>query len=318
MIAPSSRICVTGAAGFIGSWLCRRLADDGQAVTALVRRTPDEHGLFVRLGLMSDVKVVHLADWSGLDAVIAALQPHAVVNLAGLSQVRVALADPALAFDANVGFLGRLLKAIDAMEGAKPVVVQASTDFVYGETGMEAVKETAPLLATGPYEMSKIGSELVARSFALWRNIPVSIARFGNVYGPGDPNVHRLIPRSISLMREGKPADLRDGGRAVRAYLYVDDAVRAIEMLIARGRDEDVAGEAFNISAGRGHASLEVIKLIQAELGCEDLAPHVWDGAPGEVSCKVSCIAKARERLGFAPRVSLEDGLRSVIADRAA
>lgn len=316
MIAPRSRILVTGAAGFIGSWLCRRLCDDGQHVTALVRRTPPPGGLFDRLGLLHDVKVVCMAEADGqlstLAAILAADRPHAVVNLAGMSQVRDAISDPAAAFEANVGFLGRLLGAVDRLEGLKPVVVQASTDFVYGETGAEPVSELAPLRATGPYEASKAASELLARSYAQARRLAVTIARFGNVYGPGDPNEQRLIPRTMARVRAGEPADLRDGGRAVRSYLHVDDAVEGVRALIARGRDPEVAGEAFNISGGRGYPSIEVAKLIHGALGRADLAPSVRDDAPGEMSIKVSRIDKAHERLGFLPRVPLESGIRSV------
>jgi nucleoside-diphosphate-sugar epimerase len=281
-------------------------------VTAVVRRIPDEGSLFQRLGLLNDVKLIRASDPAGLSAIVASAAPHAVVNLAGMSQVREAMADPAAAFEANVGYLGWLLRAVDALTRTKPVVVQASTDFVYGETGAEPVTETAALDAAGPYEASKAASELLARSYARARGLPVVIARFGNIYGPGDGNGQRLIPRTIARVKAGEPADLRDGGRAVRAYLHIDDAVDAVRALIVRGRDPGVAGDAFNIAGGRGYPSLAVASLIHEALGRTDLEPNVYDDAPGEISIKVSRIDKARETLGFSPRVPLDRGLPEV------
>jgi CDP-glucose 4,6-dehydratase len=312
MIVPGSQILVTGAAGFVGSWLCRRLVDDGHEVTALVRRPPEPESLFQRLGLLDTVRVIQSSDPTELSTLIGAAAPQAVVNLAGMSQVRDAIADPAAAFEANVGYLGWLLRAVDGLPGAKPVVVQASTDFVYGETGAEPVPESAALRAAGPYEASKAASELLARSFARARNLPVVIARFGNIYGPGDGNRQRLIPRTIARVKAGEPADLRDGGLAVRAYLHVDDAVEAIRALIVRGRDPGVAGEAFNIAGGRGYPSLEIAQLIHEALGRADLQPLVRNDAPGEISVKVSRIDKARDALGFKPSVPLGRGLPEV------
>jgi len=307
-----NRIVVTGATGFVGSWLCRRLADAGHDVTGLVRRPPASDGLFARLGLCGRVPTHCLGDGS-LSQQLAGTRPDTIINLAGQSQVLSGMDKPGATFAANTAFVWELLDAVHA-NGMRPAIVHASSDSVYGETRTRPAREHDPAAAQGPYAVSKLAAELVARCYAAACDLPVVVIRFGNIYGPGDPNGFRLIPDVLRRLAAGVPPHLRDG-RAVRSYLHVDDAIRAIMLLAARAHEDGVKGEIFNVAGDTGHSTLDVVRVARTVCGRNDIEPLVGNGAKGEISVKLSSIEKIALVTGWRPTISLAEGLQKSISD---
>lgn len=301
-------IClVTGASGFVGSWLTASLAADGLPVVAQMRGRPS--ALFARLHTGGDVTIRSDAD---IAAAIAEHQPDTVFHLAGMSQIGQANQSPVLAYDANAQATWVLLDALRRM--AKPArTVIASTDSLYGETGGKAAVEDDPLRATGPYEASKHMAELAARSFAASYGLPVTIARLGNVYGPGDANGARIIPSVIAALSQGSVPHLRGGGRAVRSLLHVQDCIAGLRLLADAADRPDVRGEAFNLSGAPPLTTAEIARIALDAFGRPDAQPTITDDAPGETSVKFSDSSKLRTRLGWVPEWTLDAGLRDIV-----
>ena len=301
---------VIGAAGFLGSWLCRELADRGVPVPAVVRRPPPADGLFAALGLAS-APGVRLVVAGGVDAVLVSeASPDAVFNLAGMSQVEAARSDPVAAFESNSRAVWLLL---DVLRHAAPsaAVVVASTDGVYGEaSGRPSVEDDLPM-ARGPYEMSKLAGEAAASGFAALGQ-PVTVARLGNVYGFGDANASRLIPGLFDAARQGVAPRLRGDGRSIRGYLNVRDAVAGLLALADHACEDGIRGQPVNLVSERGMSSLEMARLVMRIAGRPDLEAVVGPPAAGETSIRVSSAARARERLGWKERIPLEQGLRTL------
>lgn len=310
MTQRSGGVLVTGAAGFVGAWLCRKLLDAGAAVTGTVRHAPGPGSLFERLGLQGAVTLVTDARPPTREFV-AALRPGRVFNLAGQAEARVALADPGASFEANAAYVWRLL---DALRFGAPdaCIVHASTDGVYGEAGADAATEDTPLRATGPYEASKAAGDLAARSYAAAYGMNVTVARLGNVYGPGDPHRSRLVPSLVDALAAGRAPALRTA-TAVRSYVHVDDATDALVLLAARAGEAGVRGAAFNVTSTAFHSTLEVARLAAAACGRPDLAPVVEGNAGGELSVKRSSPDRIAARLGWRARVGLRDGLAMLV-----
>lgn len=307
-------VLVTGASGFVGCWLTRSLADDGQRVVAQMRQAPS--ALFVRLALDQHPRVEIVVDPS-TPTVLARTQPDEVFHLAGMSQVAEAARHPAAAYEANARQTWLLLEAVRAMP-APPRTIIASTEGIYGETPTGPATEDHPLNATGAYETSKLMADIAARTYARQFGLPVVVARLGNVYGQGDANAARIVPSIVAAVRAGGVPHLRGGGRAVRSLLHVDDCIAALRLLAAHASDSGVAAEAFNVCGEPAMTTLEIATTVLDAFGHGDLAPTISDAAPGETSVRVSSAARLRARLGWAPRITLADGLSMLRKDMEA
>lgn len=303
-------ILITGASGFVGAWLTRTLAEEGHTVVAQMRREPSD--LFCALGLMSHPNVTVTVD-PAMHEVLTQVQPQELYHLGGMSQIGEALSSPVVAFEANARASWTLFEALRTLEDA-PRMVVASTDSIYGETGGKAAVEDDLPRATGPYEVSKLAADYAARCYAGLFGLKIVVARLGNIYGPGDANGARIIPSIVRAVTNNEPPELRGGGRAVRSLLHVDDCIAGLRLLMANAAADGVRGEAFNLSGTPPMTILDVARTGLKALGREDLDPIVIEGAPGETSEKFSSTDKIRTTLGWAPELSLAEGMASVRA----
>jgi CDP-glucose 4,6-dehydratase len=306
-------VLVTGAYGLLGSWLVRALLERGCAVT-VVRRDEPVRSALVEMGLEQSVNVVH-GDVC-MDGLIArALSEYDVediFHLAAQTIVPTANRSPRSTFETNVRGTWVVLEAA-RLHGVERVIV-ASSDKAYGRSLELPYRETHPLAATFPYDVSKAAADLVARSYwHTWR-LPVTVTRFANLYGGGDFNASRLIPEAVAAVLAGRAPVVRSDGSPERDFLYVEDAVAAyLALWEALGRGA-AGGEAFNAGGGRPHRVLDVVKLI-CRLGGSGLEPAVeGTGTPtGEIDRQWVDYSKLRELTGWEPAVDLEEGLRRTL-----
>lgn len=221
-------------------------------------------------------------------------------HLAARSVVSDAVADPGASFEANVALMWRTVLAAGS---ARSVVV--SSDQVYGPDAPVPTPEDAPLRPDGPYAAGKAAADVLARALP-----GVVVARMVNVYGPGDRQASRLVPGTVAAVLAGRPPVIRGDGSAARDLVHVDDAVAALLALAGRG----VAGEAYNVGTGVATSVREVVDAVLRAAG-SDLDPEVLGGAPvGEGGRRAVDIAKIGAGTGWAPRVSLDEGLRRTLA----
>jgi CDP-glucose 4,6-dehydratase len=224
-----------------------------------------------------------------------------VFHLAAQTIVGEAFRDPLATFEANVALTWRILDA--AREHGVRRVVVASSGQVYAPDAPVPTPESAPLVPDGPYQASKAAADLLARG---WPGAPeVVVARFANVYGPGDRETSRLIPGTIAAVREGRAPRIRGDGSAARDFLFVDDAVAALRVLAEHGEP----GEAYNVGTGEPRSVREVVDAVLRASGSE-IEPVVEGGAPpGEGGRRALDPARLRA-LGWAPQTTLDEGLR--------
>ncbi|MGB8815067.1 MAG: NAD-dependent epimerase/dehydratase family protein [Paracoccaceae bacterium] len=299
-------VLITGASGFVGAWLTAALADSGLVVVAQMRGTPSR--LFAQLGLTERVTIVQSDD---IAATIAAHQPAVIYHLAGMSQIAEAMKNPISAFEINARTSWLMLDALRQMPKPARCVI-ASTDSLYGETGGKAAVESDPLRALGPYETSKRIAELAALSYAATYGLPITVARLGNVYGPGDANGARIIPSVIRAIRTGGVPQLRGGGRAVRALLHVQDCIAGLRVLADAADQPGIQGEVFNLSGSPALTTHEIARAGLDAFGRPDAEPLITEDAPGETSVKLSSSAKLQARFGWQPVWTLDAGLRDI------
>lgn len=307
-------VLVTGASGFLGGWLVRRLHEAGADLVALVRDwVPDS--LLLSSKLMSHVRVVRgdIRNQSLMERVLGEQEIHTVFHLAAQTVVGPGHRNAVSTFDSNIRGTWSVLEAARRSPLVRSVVI-ASSDKAYGASPVLPYDENTPLRPTHPYDVSKACADMIARSYALTFDLPVAITRCGNFYGGGDLNWNRLVPGTIRSVIRGVAPVIRSDGSLVRDYFYVEDAAAAYILLAeALATKPELRGEAFNFSSELNLSVLELTQRILRAMN-SDLVPTVLSDAPFEIREQALSAAKARAQLGWAPRYSLDEGVKKTVA----
>jgi CDP-glucose 4,6-dehydratase len=305
------RVFVTGASGFVGSWLVKALLAKKATVTVLIRDL-DDHSELVRSGAIRRVSIVHgcLEDFSCLERAINKHETNVVFHLAAQALVGAALRSPLATFESNIRGTYNLLEACRQQSSLVQRVVVASSDKAYGEAQELPYRETHPLCGRHPYDVSKSCTDLIAATYHATYKMPVTIARCGNIYGGGDLNWSRIVPGTIrSLLRRERPV-LRSDGTYVRDYIYVEDAVNAYLTLAKCVTRPDVQGEGFNFSTESYVTVRQIVDAIAKVMRVTNLPPVVLGNAAHEIPSQSLSAEKARNTLAWQPTFSLHDGLQ--------
>lgn len=304
-MADKRRFLVTGASGFIGGAIVKRLLRQGHTVYAVVRDGDFAVGCEHVRGDISDLMLCRRA--------VTKARPDVVLHLAAQAKVGYAKVNRLETLESNVRGTYNLLEAVQACAPFASVVV-ASSDKAYGSMGERPYREDDPLKGRGIYDVSKTCTDLLAQAYAESCSVEVSVVRCGNVYGPGDTDLSRIVPSICNDLVSGRQPTIRSDGSPVRDYLYIEDAVDAYLSVIDWMMSDDYSRfQAWNFASGQ---QLSVLKLTQKmmEMG-------VRYGAPGWFEPRISCerfgeiqeqrldCTKARDILGWRPGYSLEKGL---------
>ena len=307
------KVFVTGATGLMGSWLVKALMHEGADIVALVRdRVPKS--MLVREGLIDQITTVSgdLESLPTLERAIAEYNPHTVFHLAAQPLVQVAKRDPVGTLRANVMGTWNVMEAC-RLTGRAHVVV-ASSDKAYGATDNLPYRETHPLQGRYPYDVSKSCTDLVAQMYAATYGVKTAIARCGNLFGGGDLNFDRTIPGLIKATLANERFVIRSDGQFVRDFLYVKDAAESYLILGQRlSEDNSISGEAFNFSLEERLTVLEIVQMALRIMGRSDLDPVIQNIVTTEVREQYLDASKARERLGWKPKYSMEEGIRETV-----
>lgn len=308
---------VTGAHGFIGSWLAERLLAEGARVVVLWRHGTGESRL-LQDGLddRCDVVDANLLDFSSLMRAVNEYEVESVFHLAAQTTVGAAARSPLDTYDANVRGTYNLLEAcrLAAGTGREVKVVVASSYHAYGAHDGRPYEEHFALRPSRPYEVSKACADMLARCYAQTYDLPVAVTRLANVYGGGDLDFSRLLPDAARALVRGERPVIRSDGTPERDYLYVEDAVDAY-LAVAGSLDRpELRGRAWNAGSG---ASVAVVDLVRGLISASgrDVDPEVQGKPrPGDIDRQCLDSTAARDELGWRPRWELDSGLRETYA----
>lgn len=302
---------VTGGAGFIGSHVVEHLLARGDTVRVLDNLST---GALPNLDAAAgdrrgDVELV-TGDVQDPDVCARAVDGvEAVFHLAALGSVPRSMRDPWGSHDANTNGTLRLLEACRAA-GVRRVVYSSSSS-VYGDTPTLPKVETAEPLCRSPYAASKLAAEQYTLAYARAGLLEGVALRYFNVFGPRQSPAGpyaAVIPLFLRAAAEGRPAAIFGDGRQSRDFTYVDNVVQA-NLLAADGPAERVSGQVVNVGAGARTSLLELAALV-GEVSGSALAVEHRPPRAGDVRDSLAGLERARAVLGYAPRVSLAEGLR--------
>jgi len=325
-------VLVSGGAGFIGSALVRQLvleAGVGVAnVDALTYAGNPESLGTAREHPQHHFHQVDIADGAALRSVFERERPSAVLHLAAESHVDRSIDAPGEFIRSNVTGTYTLLaeamrywRSLPADEAGTFRFLHVSTDEVYGSLGKDGLfSERSPYQPSSPYSASKAASDHLVRAWVHTYGFPALITNCSNNYGPYQ-FPEKLIPLNILKALAGEPMPVYGRGDNVRDWLYVDDHVSALRLVLAKG----AVGETYLVGGvGGERTNLEVVTAI-ADL-VDELAPPLAGGRPRRTLIEFVAdrpghdfryaidSTRLRSELGWAARESFDSGLRRTVA----
>ncbi|MBU0671004.1 NAD-dependent epimerase/dehydratase family protein, partial [Patescibacteria group bacterium] len=259
-----SNILVTGGTGLVGSHLIEALLPHSPHKIVSTIRTWDPFSYFFMKGLDKQVILAQadIRDYHRLVDIVCKHEIDVIFHLAAQPIVDSAYSFPQQTISSNINGTTNILEAARISPKIKAVVV-ASSDKAYGQSDELPYKEDTKLEGLHPYDASKSATDLLARSYFKTYNLPVTVTRFGNIFGPGDDNFNRIIPGLIKALIHNETFDIRSDGKMIREYLFVKD-VAAGYIKLAEQIDK-AQGEAFNFGSSHVFSVLEIVeKVIEA------------------------------------------------------
>lgn len=324
----SSSILITGAAGFIGSFLCKRLLETTDVRIVGIDNMNDYYDVGIkedRLRMLREADGgserfefirADIADAEAMESVFAERKPSIVMNLAAQAGVRYSIDNPQAYVDSNlIGFF-------NVLEACRhhPVehLVFASSSSVYG--GNEKVPYSESDQVDCPvslYAATKKSNELMAHAYSKLYDIPTTGLRFFTVYGPmGRPDMAYF--KFTDKIVRGEPIQIYNMGDMRRDFTYIDDIVEGVVAIMGRAPEPSGTGARFkvyNIGNNRPEGLMEFVDTLEKALAKEGVArgPAVQEllpMQPGDVYQTYADVSELERDFGFKPATPLEAGLR--------
>ncbi|MBI3776888.1 MAG: SDR family NAD(P)-dependent oxidoreductase [Gammaproteobacteria bacterium] len=292
-----SVVVITGATGFIGAHLAARLCDLGAQVHGMARSNP---ALAQR---NYHAHTLDLGDYAAVKTAIKAIAPHYVFHLASYVMGAPDLQHMIPAFQANLASSVHVLTACaETVSGQKRVVLTGSlVEPPAGEL------ETIP---SSPYAAAKWASSSYARMFHALYGLPTNIARVFMVYGPAQRDESKLVPYVMRSLLAGQAPKITSGQRLID-WIYVSDVV---EGFLAIAATPGIEGQSVDLGSGQVIATRDLVLKIAALLG--GAVQPEFGALPDRPlePLRTADIARSYQQTGWRPQVTLEQGLRAVIA----
>jgi nucleoside-diphosphate-sugar epimerase len=300
-------VLVTGASGFIGSHLTRRLVADGAAVHALTSNVSSVYP--ARLLELRDAIRLHeasLDDRGAMQLIADEVRPDYVFHLGAYTHVGKSWQRVDECIQVNIQGTVNLLMAL-APHGFTRLV-NIGTSEIYGDVAVP-FGESAPVHPISPYSVSKHAAEEFCRIFAAARDLPIVRVRPFNAYGPMQ-SPDRIIPEVISRGLQRQPLQMTNGTQT-REFNYVEDLAAG---LVAIAAAPDIDGELFNLGCGREISMRDIATMTLSLMG-NPISPQfgALPERPIEIPRMYADTTKTIERIGWKPTTSLEAGLAATI-----
>jgi UDP-glucuronate 4-epimerase len=302
---------VTGGAGFIGSHVCERLLRDGHGVWAFDDLNPfydpqfKQRNLREIQSLAKPFEFVHgdITAAAALAEIFSSVKFDQIIHLAARAGVRPSLEQPALYQRVNVEGTVNVLEAA-RKSGVKKIII-ASSSSVYGLNSKVPFSESDPIFsAISPYAASKLACEALGHVYHHIYKMDVTMLRFFTVYGPRQrPDL--AIYKFAKLISSGKPIPVFGDGSAARDYTFVSDTVDGV----VAATKKEFGFEIFNLGESETISLSRMIELLETTLGKQ----AIIDRQPlqaGDVPITFANISKAKEKLGYNPKVKFEQGIK--------
>jgi len=300
-MSETSRVLVTGGAGFVGATLVRRLVESGHAVRVFDNYSTGDASYLA--GVDAELVEGDIRDAAALDTALAGMD--AVIHLAAAGSVVMSVQDPVTNFDANVVGTFRVLDA--ARRAGVERTVQASTGGALIGDATPPVDERSLPKPISPYGASKLAGEGYAYAFAKAYGLRTVALRFANVYGPWSAHKQGAMTLFFRAIHAGQPLVIYGDGTSSRDYTHVDDIAGALQLAL----EHDVpGGTVLHIASGVETTVAELARLCREAAGVPDHPVEYRPTRAGEVNRNFATYDLAEQTLGYKPSIDRETGIR--------
>ena len=309
-----TKILLTGGAGFIGSHLAERLVEQGHRLF-LVDDLNDFYSPETKRRNLENIKIkasfefvqTDICDQAAVKKVFEQYRPEVIIHLAARAGVRPSLEQPFLYERVNV--LGTLvLLELARLYGVRRLVF-ASSSSIYGITSKTPFSEDEsnpnPI---SPYGVTKLAGEKLCYAYSHLHQLSTVCLRFFTVYGPRQrPDL--AIHKFAKLIEQGKEISVFGDGSSFRDYTYIDDIVDGILATL----ELQTPFEIFNLGNSNPVSLTEMIRLLERHLG-KKAQLQFKESQPGDMPFTFANLSKAKQQLGYSPKVPFETGLSRFVA----
>jgi UDP-glucose 4-epimerase len=304
------RTLITGGAGFIGSYLCEKYTKEGHTVLCLDNFLSGNLLNVRHLLIHQNFKLIKgsILDFDLLERI--SRDVDVIFHLAAQIHVDRSYVEPRLTFEINVMGTQNVLEVARIFDVKK--VVHASTSEVYGSAQYVPIDERHPLDAPHPYGASKIAADRMCHAYVTTYGMNISIPRFFNIFGPRQRDIGYGGVISIFTRRilNDMPPVVYGDGRQTRDYTYIEDAVRAFDLILNHNARLDPT----NIGTGKEVSIIDLANFIIDLCGKKKtIKPIHVEPRIGEVKKLIANTTKAREILKWKPKYELKEGLEAFI-----
>ena len=298
---------VTGGAGFIGSHIVERLLQDGHEVTVIDNfANGDSANLAQVVGNhMLTVQSADVADFPEINAVFSGVDW--VFHLAALADIVPSIEDPLKYHRVNVDGTAKVLEA--SRQAGVHRFVYAASSSCYGLAQEFPTPETADISLMYPYALTKYLGEQYVRHWAKVYKLPCVSLRLFNVYGPRSRTsgtYGAVFGVFLAQKLAGKPFTVVGDGNQTRDFTYVTDVAEAFVL----AAQSSLGDEVLNVGSGNTYSVNKLVELLENDAGVVNLPKR-----PGEPDCTHADISKVTAKLGWSPKVSLEEGIGVLLED---
>ncbi|MCH5324686.1 MAG: dTDP-glucose 4,6-dehydratase [Eubacterium sp.] len=308
-------VFVTGGAGFIGSNFIFYMFDQHPDYRIVCIDSLTYAGNLSTLASVMDnpnfrFAKISITDKDMVDKIFAEEHPDMVINFAAESHVDRSIENPSIFLETNI--IGTQILMDACRKYGVKRFHQVSTDEVYGDLPLDRpdmfFTETTPLHTSSPYSSSKAGADLLVLAYYRTYNLPVSISRCSNNYGPYQ-FPEKLIPLMVINTLEDKSLPVYGTGENVRDWLYVEDHCKAIDLIIHNGK----IGEVYNIGGHNEMRNIDIVKMIIKAIGKDESLIKYVEDRKGHDQRYAIDPAKIYNELGWIPETKFKDGIQKTI-----
>lgn len=308
MMKKRSNALVTGDDGFLGRVLVDRLKKNGNYVVGVDKERKSANEINYEradMPIIADVR-----DYDRMRMIMTEYEIDEVYHLASWAIQKHCAADPKTAYDININGLVNILEACKNSRYNIESIVVSTSDKAFGKAPVPYTEET-PLDPLFIYDSSKACQQFIALSYIRNFNLPIKIIASSNFYGPGDFNMTRVIPGTITRLANNEPAMLwKDSASHVREFVYIDDVARAFTTVAEKGES------GLYLCGGDEHLRIDELMTKICTIMNKDPKKNI------EVVERPEFLKEIKEQyidsrklrsLGWAPKISLEKGLEKSI-----
>ena len=303
---------ITGGLGLLGKPLVKFLSKKKYNVFVLDKSKNKKKNKLISKNVASFV-YGNFQNKPLLKKIIKNKKINIIFHTGAITQVLEGLRDPYDTYKNNIMGTVNILECIREVDPSI-LFIYSSSDKAYGEVKHRNYLENDNLSSIYPYDLSKTCSDLICQSYFTVYKLNVAIVRCGNLFGPGDFNLNRIIPETIISLINNKRIKIRSSGKLVRDYLYVDDAVNAYYMImktLEKYKNKKLL--IYNVGSKYNLSVLQLVNLILDLMKKKHLKPIIMNKSKQEINFQKLNDNKIKRDLGWKQKVSLKSGLFKTI-----